>query len=166
VVALVAAACSPAPVPSTSPPATPIVDSGAHLAVELAGTIRCASFPYGCGATLSVLPAGATVTDDWRPPASDSFWPPDYSKGSGTDHFESTPVGDLPRLPVGEHELVMSLLGSSDVVSLNPDGSRALDLLGRCSLNVDVTSATEFVKVKITFTPGQDFFASCRIEPG
>jgi hypothetical protein len=158
------AACSPTPVPSTSPAATPIVDSGARLSVELAGTIRCASFPYGCAPTLSVLPPRTTVTDDWRPPASDPFWPPDYSKGSSTDHFEPTPVGTLPRLPVGEHELVISLLGSSDVVSLNPDGSRAFDLLGRCALNVDVTSVDDVVQVKVTFTPGQDFFASCKID--
>jgi hypothetical protein len=161
---LVAIACSPAPVPSASPAATPIVDSSARLSVELAGKIHCASFPYGCGPTLSVVPPGTTVADDWRPPATDPFWPPDYSKGSSTDHFETIPVGTLPRLELGEHELVISLLGSSDVVSLNPDGTRALDLLGRCTLNLDVTSVSDVVQVKVTFTPGQDFEASCSIE--
>lgn len=170
-VLLAVAACLPAPVPSASPnatatppiAATPTSVAGATLSVKLGGKIRCASFPYGCGPTLSVLPAGTAVNDAWRPPPSDPFWPPDYSSGGTADHFQATASGALPRLPVGGHELVISLLGSYDVVSLNPDGSRALDLLGRCAVDVEVTSVDQVVSVLVTFTPGQDFDASCTI---
>jgi hypothetical protein len=103
------------------------------------------------------------VSDDWRPPSSDPFWAPDYSSGGTATQFEPTASSPLPRLPLGTHELVISLLGSYDVVSLNPDGSKALDLLGRCTLEVEVTSVDQVVSVLVTFTPGQDFNASCTI---
>ena len=170
-VVLAVAGCSPAPVPSASPTvaatptivATPTGATGATLRVKLGGKIRCASFPYGCGPTLTVLPAGTTVSDAWRPPLTDPFWAPDYSSGGTADHFGATVVGTVPKLPLGMHELVISLLGSYDVVSFNPDGSKALDLLGRCTLDVEVTSVDQVVSVLVTFMPGQDFDASCTI---
>jgi len=168
---LTVGACSPSPVPSASPTsvaaptgvATPTTVNGATLRVKLGGKIQCASFPYGCGPTLSVLPAGTPVGDEWRPPTSDPFWAPDDSSGGTATQFEPTPSSALPRLPLGPHELVISLLGSYDVVSLNPDGSRALDLLGRCALDIEVTSVDQVVSVLVTFTPGHDFDASCTI---
>lgn len=59
----------------------------------------------------------------------------------------------------------MSLLGSSDVPSYNPDGSRALDFLGRCSTEVDVKPAETSVSVVVTFVPNsQDFDATCSFQ--
>lgn len=169
---LTVAACSPGPVPTVPPltptiagPTSPAAESGARLAVTFGGKIGCATFPYGCTAALSVLPAGTPVTADWRPTASEPWWAPDYAQGTTTDRFDPTPVGSLPTIPIGQHEIVISLLGSSDVPSYNPDGSRAFDLLGRCMSNVEVGSTTSQVDVLVTFTPDHDSFrASCVLE--
>lgn len=61
-----AAAAPTPPAPATASPATAV-----SVDVRFAGTIHCASFPYGCTATLSVLEPGVVVTSAWRPPPSD-----------------------------------------------------------------------------------------------
>jgi hypothetical protein len=169
---LITAACSQRPVPTalltaTQPTesATPDRDVGARLVVEMGGTIGCATFPYGCSATLSVLPAGTRVADDWRPPASDPWWPPDYSRGTSADRFDANPAGNLPRVPLGRHQLVISLLGSYDTPSFTPDGSVATDLLARCIGEVEIGPGSGAVKARVTFTPDPaSFRGSCTVD--
>ena len=96
---------------------------------------------------------------------SDPFWAPDYEKGFSTDHFSQTPTGDLPSLSPGRHRLVVSLLGSSDTPSINPDGSWAFDALGRCTSDVDVRPDTTAIRLVVTFVPDPSSFrATCSIE--
>jgi hypothetical protein len=139
-------------------------DGGARLAVDIGGTIGCATFPYGCYAKLSLLPAGTTVTRDWRPPASDPWWSPDYVDATSADHFEQEPIGSLPMIPPGNHQVVISLLGSYDTPSYAPDGTVATDLLARCIGKVEVGPESSVVNVRVTFTPdGASFRASCTV---
>lgn len=130
----------------------------------MAGTIGCASFPYACTATVSVLPADAQVPDNWRPPATDPVWVPDYGNGGTTDHLMASPSGDPPTLTPGRHQLIVSLLGSYDTPSLNPDGTVATDLLARCSARVSVGVGAQPLSAVVTFTPDYESFrGSCSI---
>jgi hypothetical protein len=79
--------------------------------------------------------------DNWRPPAMDLVWVPDYANAGTTDDFLATPSGDPLTLTPGRQEIIVSLLGSYDMPSLNPDGTVATDLLARCSIGVDVVVA-------------------------
>jgi hypothetical protein len=135
-----------------------------RLDVRMAGAIGCASFPYGCAATVSVLPADARVSDAWRPPTTDPVWVPDYSAGGTTDHFVATPSGGTPTISPGRHLIVVSLLGSYDAPSFNPDGTVATDLLARCSTDVTAVVGSPAVSAVVTFTPGSESFrGSCWI---
>lgn len=161
---VIAAGCAPGPAPSSVAPTIPIGD-GARLDVEMGGTIGCATFPYGCGATLSVVAAGTTVAPEWRPPASDPRWLPDDSRGTSPDRLDPVPLGALPKIPTGAHQVVVSLLGSYDTPSHAPDGSVATDLLSRCIGDVEVGPTTAVVEVRVTFTPDPaSFRAACTIE--
>jgi hypothetical protein len=171
-----AAACSPMVIPvspaaaTVTPPtttpvvATPSPDIGARLVVTMGSGTHCANFPYSCLAKLSVLPAGATVTDNWRPAASDPWWGADWTQGTSSDRFDPTPIGTVPRLPPGSHTILVSLLGSYDTPSYKPDGSIATDLLSRCSAEVVVGEETRIVSIRVTFAPDpQSFRAGCTI---
>jgi len=137
----------------------------APMDIRFAGSIGCASFPYGCTATLSVVEPSAVLSDAWRPPSSDPWWAPDWTAGTEAHHFAPTPVGLVPGLSPGQHQLVVSLLGSSDVPSYNPDGSRAFDLVGRCSATVDVPATATSVSVVVTFVPnGANFQTACSLQ--
>jgi hypothetical protein len=123
--------------------------------VRFAGPrIGCVNnFPYNCTATLSVVASGTVVPDVWRPSSADPWWLPG----------DPAPLGRPPAAAPGPQRLVVSLLGSYDVPSYGPDGSRALDLLGRCWTDVDVPTAGT-VDVLITFSPeAADFRASCSV---
>ena len=158
--------CTPSapvtPALAVSAPPPPSAASGAELIVHLGGTIHCGLFPYSCHATLSVAPAGAAIEAAWLPPAGDPWWMP---SGSKTETFDPAPVGAIPTLAPGAHRLVISLLGSYDTPSFNPDRSIATDLLSRCALDVDVEPAAGPVEIQVTFTPdGVSFGGSCTIE--
>jgi len=154
------------PAPSNSPGSATLSSAPVvPMDIRFGGTIGCASFPYGCTATLSVLDPNVVVTDAWRPPSSDPWWAPDWSAGTQASHFEPTPVGTVPGVSPGRHQLVVSLLGSSDVPSYNPDGGRAFDLVGRCSAEVDVPVPAEVVNILVTFVPnGANFQTACSLE--
>ena len=157
------------PVPPTSSGAGAVApqSTGALIPanVRFAGKIGCANFPYGCTATLSVLDPSTVVPTDWRPPASDPWWAPDWSQGTQSDHFDSTPVTAVPGLIAGRHQLVVTLLGSYDVTSFNPDGSRAFDLVGRCSTELDIPATAASVSILVTFVSnGENFQTACSLE--
>jgi len=136
--------------------------AGVRLDVEMAGTIRCSMFPYACAAYLSVLPPGTTVDAAWRPAPYDPWW---GTRTNGGERLDGAPVWTVPDLPVGRHRLLISLLGSSDVVSFTPDGQVAQDLLSRCYLDVDVTPETRRVGIVVTFTPGESQLGgTCRVD--
>ena len=133
----------------------------------MGGGIGCASFPDNCTATLSVLAPGTAVDEAWRPPEHDPRWLPDYRGGTTTDRFAPQPVGAVPVLTAGDHLLVVSLLGTSDVPSFHPDGSEATDLLARCSTLAGVEGDGDPMDVVVTFTPSETTFdATCSIEVG
>jgi hypothetical protein len=145
--------------PSPRPAASVILDA------RMVGRIACASFPSNCTATLSVLEPGTAVDDAWRPSEADPVWLPDYRGRRTTDHFLPMPVGDVPALTPGSHLLVASLLGVSDVPSVNPDGTEATDMLGRCSADVDVAAGADVVVAVVTFAPtASSLEATCSIE--
>ena len=165
---------TPAPSTSFAAPATPSFTPAATspaamvpLDVRIAGKIKCAMFPYGCSATVSVLDADASVADAWRPPVTDPVWAPDY-RGTNADHFMPTPVGAMPILTPGVHKVVVSLLGSSDAVSFNPDGSVATDLLARCSAIIEVRAGSSPLKAVVTFAEGDPstFAGTCSVKIG
>jgi len=172
-----AAACSPVAVPTApisptvTPPATQPAaaatadtDIAAKIVVSLGRGIHCANFPYSCWATLSVLAAGSTVTDDWRPPATDPLWGPDWTQGTSSDRFDPKLIGTVPRLPPGAYAVVVSVLGTYDTPSYRPDGSLATDLLSRCSGDIEVGQETSVVNIRVTFTPDpQSFRAACTL---
>lgn len=164
--------CSTTPVPTsvvsaTLGPATPSpsIEAGARLNVRFSGKIGCATFPYSCQATLSILPPDTPVAGDWRSPSSDPRWSPDRAKSLySADHLDPTPVGELPMVPIGRHRVVVSLVGSYDTPSFKPDGSVATDLLSRCIGDVEVGSGTDIVTVRVTFTPDPlSFRATCTL---
>lgn len=166
--AVVMAGCGAPPTPSTgsvqatAAPATSSPAAAAALTVRHSGKIGCAAFPYGCFATMSVLEPGTVVADAWRPPATDPRWIPDAST---TDLFDPTPAGMVPALTVGRHLLVVSLLGTYDVPSYGPDGSRAFDLLSRCSAEVEVLPSAAPIEVVVTFVPdGVSFGGTCTLD--
>jgi hypothetical protein len=138
------------------------------LDVRMAGTIGCAQFPYGCAARVSVLGPDAVVADAWRPPDTDPVWLPDFTDGVyTTDHLQPKPVGSPPVLAPGRHLVVVSLLGTYDTPSLNPDGSPATDLLARCSATVDVGPGSGPLTADVTFVPDESSFGgTCSIEVG
>jgi hypothetical protein len=172
-VVLVAGACaSPLPpsMSSTSPSIPSRVPSAVAripLDVRMAGKIGCASFPYGCYAAVSVLPVDAEVTSGWRPPANDPRWLPDYTVGYTTDHLSATTVDQAPALEPGAHLLVVSLLGSSDVPSLDASGHVARDLVARCAAPVDVDAGAGRLSAVVTFVPTESSSAAtCSIRIG
>jgi hypothetical protein len=157
--ALVAGACG-----SGEAGTTPSPLGRAHLLAEVSGTVECAVFPNSCVATLSVLPAGTAVSTEWRPPASDPYWGPEWD-GERPVHLSSHLNGSLTDLPVGNYEIVISILGLTDIPSYNPDGSVATFLLGRCSRDVSVIPATQTITVRVTFRQTQGMLAGvCEIE--
>ena len=138
-----------------------------QLNVRFAGRIGCATFPYSCTATLSVLERGADVPEAWRPASTDPWWGADASTGTTAVTFDPKPLGGSPAATPGPHRLVVSLLGSYDTPSYAPDGSRAFDLLGRCTADVEVESDADGLDVLVTFTPdGASFRASCTLAAG
>lgn len=167
------AACGATPPPS-APPATPTSTAAppatspptsVALRARFAGRIGCATFPYGCHATLSVLEPGTVVPDGWRPSPTDPWWAPDY-KGTTAENFGPTPVNVAATAASGPHRLVVSLLGSYDTPSYAPDGSPAFDLLGRCWTDVEVPNAGT-LDVIITFSPDPaSFRATCSVAAG
>ena len=168
-VAVGVGACSSPPpptAPTTPPPAGSPPPAAVPLDVRFAGRIGCATFPYNCTATLSVLEPGTDVPDAWRPPPSDPWWGADDSQGTTAQTFDPKPLGGSPATIPGLHRLVVSLLGSYDTPSYGPDGSRAFDLLSRCTTDV-VVPAAGGLDVLITFTPDEaSFRASCTVVAG
>lgn len=151
---------------ATSLPATSSAPAAVPLHVRFAGSIGCATFPYGCTATLSVVGPNTVVPDGWRPTSADPWWAPDYSHGTTAETFDPSPIGASPAAVPGTHRLVVSLLGSYDTPSYGPDGSRAFDLLGRCTTDIEVPAAGS-LDVLITFSPdGASFRASCTVVAG
>lgn len=147
--------------PPPSPPATPSSAPSSPLAaipmhVRFAGPrLNCVNnFPYACTATLSLVQAGTAVPDEWRPSAADPWWEPG----------DSRPLGAEPAAAPGPQRLVVSVLGSYDVPSYAPDGSRAFDLLSRCWTDVDVPTAGA-LDVLITFSDPDpaSFKVSCSV---
>ena len=62
---------------------------------------------------------------------------------------------------------VIPLFGSYDTPSFGSDGTVVLDLLGRCTADIDVAPDAEGVDVLVTFTPDEvSFRASRTIEVG
>jgi hypothetical protein len=174
-VALVAGACGSPPPPSMPLPAslvaspapspTPSDIARVPLDVRVGGKIGCASFPYNCWATVSVLPADAEVRSGWQPPKSDPRWLPDYTIGYTTDHLSPTTVDRAPTLEPGAHLLVVSLLGSSDVPSFDPSGNEVRDIVARCSVPIDVDAGIERLSAVVTFVPADSgSVATCSIK--
>ena len=153
------AAFAPSPSPSPS-------EGGVPFEVRMAGKIGCAQFPYGCFARLSVLGPDARLTSTWRPPETDPEWIPELTDSvDTTDHLQLQPVGSPPVLAPGRHLVVVSLLGSYDTPSLNPDGSVATDLLARCTATVEVASGSGPLAAVVTFVPdGSSFGGTCSIK--
>jgi hypothetical protein len=58
----------------------------------------------------------------------------------------------------------MTLLGSYDTPSYPSNGSVATDLLGTCSLPVEVAPTDALVHLRVTFKPVVDFQTDCRID--
>jgi hypothetical protein len=170
-IALGISACSAPPPAPTAAAATPQAATPSAVVVPLnvsfAGRIGCATFPYNCTATLSVLERNADIPDAWRPASSDPWWGADYSKGTTVETFDPKPLGGSPAAMPGPHRLVVSLLGSYDTPSYGPDGSRAFDLLGRCTADVEVPPVAGGLDVLVTFTPDEGSFrASCTVVAG
>ena len=144
------------PPPSTAPPAPSSPPAAIPVHVRFAGPrLNCVNnFPYSCTATLSLVPAGTAVPDEWRPSAADPWWVPGDPK----------PAVAGPTATPGEHRLVVSVLGTYDVPSYAPDGSRAFDLLSRCWADVDVPTAGA-LDVLITFSHPDpaSFRVSCSV---
>ena len=135
-------------------------EPGARLVVDLSGTIVCDPSPDSCIATLSVLPSGTEVSNDWRPADTDPYWGPDWSSGAS----EAQLHGSLPTIARGEHELVVSLVHNSDVPSYLPDGSVAIDLVVRCQHDVSIQPGTRVAVSRITFVGWGLSTASCSIQ--
>ena len=169
-IALGISACSVPPAPTagraTPPTATPPA-AAVPLNVRFGGRIGCATFPYNCTVTLSVMEPNADVPDAWRPAPSDPWWGADYSKGTTAETFDPKPLGGSPAARPGRHRLVISLLGSYDTPSYGPDGKQAFDLLGRCTVVVEVTPVAGGLNLLVTFTPDEaSFRASCTVVAG
>jgi hypothetical protein len=108
---------------------------------------------------VSVLAPDAEVGRAWRPPDTDPSWVADMS-----GHLQPTPVGELPFLEIGRHLVVVSLLGTNDTPSYNPDGTRATDLLARCTATVEVRAGSGPIAAVVTFPPdGSSFGGRCSI---
>jgi hypothetical protein len=181
VVTLVAlAACGvPGPViPPSSPAstevrshvlATPPAGREILLDVRFAGTVGCSMFPYSCVVVVSVLDAGASAPAGWRPPDTDPTWYPDDRDHDrdGRSPIGPDPVRGMPVLAPGRHRVVVSLLGSYDTPSYNPDGTVASDLLGRCAADVEVAVGDPPVPITVSFDPDPaSFRAACSIVTG
>ena len=126
------------------------------MRVRFAGPrLNCVNnFPYACTATVSLARAGTAVTNEWRPSASDPSWVPGDPK----------PTGAEPTAAPGQHRLVVSVLGTYDVPSYAPDGSRAFDLVSRCWADVDVPTAGALDVVITFFDPDPaSFRVSCSV---
>jgi hypothetical protein len=151
---VVAACAGTAPAPTPQPVA--------RLVASLDSQVSCAVIPNGCGAKISVLPGGTEVAPSWRPPASDPYWAglPD---SEGDVRLDPKLRGSLPWLAPGDYELVVSMLYGSDTPAYNPDGSPASDLLGRCSRDLSVVSATRTVAIQVTVR-GAGWAVTCGIE--
>jgi len=162
------ACAAPQPSPATTEPAgTGSTAASVHLNVRFAGRIGCATFPYNCTATLSVLEPNTDIPDAWRPPSTDPWWGPDYSQGTTGETFDPKPLGGSLAAAPGPHRLVLSLLGSYDTPSYSPDGSRAFDLLGRCTADLEIGPDARSVDVLVTFAPDPaNFRATCTLEAG
>ena len=152
----VVTACSPSvPSPSSSRPLPSATPVSIGIEVTISGTIGCATFPYSCTVALSVVEPGTTLSSSWRPAATDPWWGPDWSPGMHATRLDPTVRGNLPSLVPGDHTLVVSILGSSDTPSFNPDGSIATDLIGRCQTETGVGSSATRLIVTILLTPGE-----------
>lgn len=157
---------APAPIPSAATSPSPPAEAAIKLIIRMEGKIGCAQFPYGCLAATSVLPPGTDIPDSWRPPATDPRWLPDFAQGIySTDHLRAQPEGPPPVLTPGPNLVVVSLLGTYDTPSFNPDGTMATDLLARCATEVDAPAAAVSVAAVVTFTRrAEDFGGTCSIK--
>ncbi|HEX7490671.1 MAG TPA: hypothetical protein VF337_03090 [Candidatus Limnocylindrales bacterium] len=133
--------------------------------VTISGTIGCATIPYTCAVRLSVVDSATTLSSSWRPAATDPWWGPDWSTGMNATRLDPTVQGDLPEVWPGDHTLVVSVLGSSDLpASFNPDGSQASDIIGRCQTEIAVDSSATHLLVTISLSPGDAGHAtSCSV---
>jgi hypothetical protein len=80
--------------------------------------------------------------------------------------FDSTPYGGVPAVTTGKQRLVISVLGSYDEPSYDASGDRALDLVARCSTDVDAGEDAAALDMLVTFTPdptGMSYVATCEI---
>jgi hypothetical protein len=153
------AGCASHPVEPPAPPQT------VSVSVHVSGWLGCNSYMfYGCRSVLTVRPADAPSTFR-RPPSEDLSWRPDPNSGLKAD--ERVLVGTVGPLTVGRHQLVVTLMGSEDVVSFAPDGSIGFDLLARCSLNANLPPGARSVDLLITFVAdptGASRQATCLME--
>ena len=169
--AVVAGCAQHPPLPSTtvaptqagipSPSAAPAIPI--HIRFE--GRVNCnIGFSFACGPRLSVLDAGTPVPASWRPSATDPQWD---TRGGGMQDVKASRWPRLrggPAAGPGRHLLVVSLIGASDVVSFNPDGSVATELLARCSADVDVAPDADALNLLVTFVPRPDStLATCTV---
>jgi hypothetical protein len=153
--AVAASGCAAAPADPPAPP-RPIL-----LHVHFAGSIRCSTFPYSCGATLSIIGVEQPV-DATKPAATDAQW---FVPTMGATIFDPAPIGGAPSVLPGKHRLVMSMLGQYDTPSYDANGEIARDLLARCSADIEPTDGSGPIDVLVTFTPvGPDWDAICELQ--
>ena len=165
---LLAACAAPIPSPSASPDPsasrwpTPPLAATVPINVRFRGNVNCnIGFSFACAPSLSVFEAGAEVPDDWRRADNDPWW---SSSGRGATW---TLLGGVPAVAPGQHQLVISLIGSSDVASRNPDGTVASELMGRCTAEVDVALDATSLDIVVRFADEPDeTAATCTIEAG
>src|SRR5262245_27406878 len=136
------AACAvPTPTPSASPSAEPTAsaeptpsataDATIPINVRFAGGLNCnIGFSYSCAPSLTVMEPDAVVPASFRRAATDPWWDPRAGTFQPVKASKCTLLGGTPAISPGRHLLVMSLIGSSDVASYNPDGTIATELLG------------------------------------
>lgn len=159
-------AASPTSEPTLAASPTPAAPATIPIRVQFRGDVNCnIGFSFYCAPYLSVLEPGTELAASWRPAAGDASW--------ATRGDDMQPVGGRrwtllrgsPAAGPGRHLVVISLIGTSDLVSYNPDGSVATELLGRCAATLDVAPDAEAVEVLVTFeSEASSTAATCRVE--
>ena len=168
--AAVAACAGPGPTPSPTiaptPPPTPTLAATIPIRVSFKGGLNCnIGFDFSCAPSLSVLEAGTDVPDAWRPADTDPSWDTHEGMTGTAKPAKWSLMRGTPAATPGSHLLVISLTGSSDVVSFNPDGTIASELLARCATEVRVAPDASVVKVVVTFHPDPESArATCSIK--
>jgi hypothetical protein len=66
-------------------------------------------------------------------------------------------------VPAGSSDVVVTVLGSYDTPSYLANGSPATDLVGTCTLRLEVAPADRVVHLRVTFVRAVDFQTDCQI---